>query len=584
LTTEAAAANGVTSVPLWIGPPDRPLCVWLHVPDDGLVTGAVVLCPSMGLEAAYSARAVRALGLRLAHSGWAALRLDYVATGDSAGTWTDPGLVAEWLGNIRIALDYVRGLGAPRVGVVGLRLGATLAAAELDRGGPVDDLVWWDACATGRAYLREQAAFAAFRRTLPWAVEQPDAPSVPGEEGLIEAPGAVFSPSTAADLGSETIVAHDRRLASRELVLTREGRRPERALRERLTMPHVESSDIVGQETLFGEDAVIPLSTLDRIVSWFSEVGGPKGKLVLPDTPAPALHGSAGRPRVAERPLQIGPARLFGMLSEREGGIAPTAPTVVFLNVGLIPHHGPGRLWVELARACAATGKVRALRVDLNGLGESPTRAGGTELRVIPVGVFEDVLDIHRAVAGDGSDLIVMGVCSGADRAIELGLAQPVASICVINPALAFLRWGPDKPPFDDRQTWGTTGPLLSRAMRSLARYRSMVRWVPTPGWWAMKRWLMKETPVDALEHLVESGTNVLLVLGSGESRRIYRGEQRRLAALVSQGGVRLETVPHLDHSLLERLSHDRVAELFGAYVASQADDLTARVDPAARP
>ena len=54
----------------------------------------------------------------------------------------------------------------PRVGVVGLRLGATLAAAELARGGPVDDLVLWDPCATGRSFLREQIAFAAFRRQL----------------------------------------------------------------------------------------------------------------------------------------------------------------------------------------------------------------------------------------------------------------------------------------------------------------------------------------------------------------------------------------------------------------------------------
>jgi hypothetical protein len=552
----------------------------------------------MGLEAAYSTRALRSLGLRLAHSGWAALRLDYAATGDSVGNWTDPGLVAEWLGNVRIAIDYVRGLGAARVGVVGLRLGATLAAAELDRGGPVDDLVWWDACATGRAFLREQAALAAFRRTLGWAVDLPDAPPAAGEEGLVEAPGGVFSPATAADLGSVAVAGNDRGLATRELVLTREGRRPERALRERLTMPHVESSEIVGQEALFGEDAVTPMTTLDRIVSWFSEVGGPAGPLARPDRHGPALHRAPGRPGVSERPLEIGPARLFGMLSEPEGGLARSAPTVVFLNVGLIPHHGPGRLFVELARACAASGKVRSLRVDLNGIGDSPTRAGGTEMSSFPVGALDDLEDIHRAVASDGSDLIVLGVCSGADHAIELGLVQPVAAICVINPALSFLKWGGDdeddddddedttkwnEPPPGDRRTWGTTGPLLSRAMGSLARFRYMVRWVPTPGWWVVKRWLMKGTPVETLEHVVESGTNVLLVLGSGESRRIYRGEQRRLAALAAQGGVRLETVPHLDHSLLERFSHDRVAELFGAYVARQAADLAAPVDPSAQ-
>lgn len=36
-----------------------------------------------------------------------------------------------------------------------------------------------------------------------------------------------------------------------------------------------------------------------------------------------------------------------------------------------------------------------------------------------------------------------------------------------------------------------------------------------------------------------------------------------------------MEIVPDLDHSLLERTSHDRMAELFGAYVASRAADLS---------
>ena len=59
----------------------------------------------MGLEAAYSARGVRDLARRLGAAGWAALRIDYAATGDSAGSWTDPGLVDEWLRSVRTAID-----------------------------------------------------------------------------------------------------------------------------------------------------------------------------------------------------------------------------------------------------------------------------------------------------------------------------------------------------------------------------------------------------------------------------------------------------------------------------------------------
>ena len=575
MTAQGPLVTGVESVPLWIGSSDRPLFAWLDLPDDGLVVGTAVVCPSMGLEAAYSTRAFRDLAHRLARARWAALRFDYAATGDSVGSWTDPGLVAEWLGNVRLAIDFARGLGAARVGVVGMRLGATLAAAELARGEPVDDVVLWDPCASGRSFLREQRALAAFRRELEveWGMRAEDpAPTAleANPDGLVEAPGAVFSSATAGDLGALAIARDDGVLASRELVLPREGRRPERAIAARLSMPHVESLEITGQEALFGERPVTPVPTLERIVSWFSEPGGPLGRVARPEGPPAAVHRALDRPGVRERAVVLGPLGLFGMVSEPEHELTASAPTVLFLNAGVINHQGPGRLWVELARACAAGAAVRCLRVDLNGIGESPTRPGGTELRNFPDGANLDMEDIRSALTVDGSKLMLLGVCSGADHAMEMALAAPVASLWVINPALSFLQWGEDEEAAavaeraeEDRQTWGASGALLSRAMARLERFRGLTRWIPTPGWWFVKRWLMTSSPGRTLERLVHSGVHVVVVVGGGEARRVYRGEQHRLHGLVAGGGLHIETVPDLDHSLLERTSHDRVAGLF---------------------
>jgi hypothetical protein len=39
----------VKSQPRWLGSPDRPLFAWLDVPEDGLVAGAAVVCPTIGL-------------------------------------------------------------------------------------------------------------------------------------------------------------------------------------------------------------------------------------------------------------------------------------------------------------------------------------------------------------------------------------------------------------------------------------------------------------------------------------------------------------------------------------------------------
>ena len=94
------------------------------------------------------------------------------------------------------------------------------------------------------------------------------------------------------------------------------------------------------------------------------------------------------------------------------------------------------------------------------------------------------------------------------------------------------------------------------------------------------KRWLMTGSPVRTLERLGQSGVDVLFVCGTNEAKRVYRGEQRRLHTLIAKGEVRVETVAHLDHSLLERTSHDHVAEMFGAYVARHAAGAVRRPAP----
>jgi alpha-beta hydrolase superfamily lysophospholipase len=576
----------VRSVALWLGSSDRPLFAWLDVPDDGLVYGAAVICPSMGLEAAYATRGLRHLAHRLVGAGWAALRIDYAATGDSAGVWTDPHLVADWLAGLRAGIDYVRDLGVTRTAVVGLRIGATLAAAELARGGPVDDFVLWDPCVSGRAFLREQTAFSAFRRDLAaqWGVSQVgESPGSPegSEAGSVEAPGAMFSAATVSDLTPVAISGTDEGLASRELVLGRKGRSLPRALRERVTQPHVEAAEVEDQEALYDDQPVTPWDALDRIADWLGEGNGPLVQITVPDTGTSAVHRSDGRCGVRERVMELGPARLFAMVSEPEDQLedhrGPPPPTVIFLNVGLLNHHGPDRLWVDLARACASGGHMRCVRVDLNGLGDSPARPGRAELVNFSVDALEDISDIRRAVTDDGGGegVILVGVCSGADHAVASALAQRATSVCMANPAMSPTWWGgattqapsPQQATSDDRPAQAVRQPLYWRLLVRFKGLRRATRWVPNWGWWAAKRWFMKGSPVRTLEQLAQSGVDVLLVSGRDEAETFHKGEHRRLRSLVSAGGVRREVIPHLEHSLLERASRDQAAEILTGYV-----------------
>jgi hypothetical protein len=575
----------VRSVALWLGSSDRPLFAWLDVPDDGLVYGAAVICPSMGLEAAYSTRGLRHLAHRLVGAGWAALRIDYAATGDSAGVWTDPHLVADWLAGVRAGVEYVRDLGVTRTAVVGLRIGATLAAAELAQGGPVDDFVLWDPCASGRAFLREQTALSAFRRDLAtqWGVSQVgESPGSPecSEAGSVEAPGAMFSAATVSDLTPVAISGTDQGLATRELVLGRKGMSLPRALRERVTLPTVEAAEVEGQEALYEDLPVTPWAALDRIAGWLGEGNGPLVQVTLPDTGTSAVHRSGDRCGVRERAMELGPARLFGMVSEPEdqsedhGG--PPPPTVIFLNVGLLSHHGPDRLWVDLARACTSGGHMRCVRVDLNGLGDSPARPGRAELVNFPVDALEDISDVRRAVTDDGGEgVVLVGVCSGADHAVASALAQRATSVCMANPAMAPTWWGgttswapePEVAESADFQSQGATATLYWRLLVRFKRLRGATRWIPNWGWWVAKRWFMKGSPVRTLEQLAQSGVDVLLVTSRHDAESFPKGEHRRLRSLVSAGGVRREIIPYLEHSLLDRASRDQVAEIFTGYV-----------------
>ena len=168
----------MASSALWFGPSERPLFARLHQPAGGVARGAVVLCPPFGLESWKASRAYQVLGAQLASEGFAVLHIDYDGTGDSSGTDDDPERVEAWRRSVSDAVDLMRVGGARHVSLVGMRLGATLAASVSVDCKP-DLLVLWDPCDSGRSYLREQAVLRLVyeagdkigpARSRPWAL------------------------------------------------------------------------------------------------------------------------------------------------------------------------------------------------------------------------------------------------------------------------------------------------------------------------------------------------------------------------------------------------------------------------------
>jgi pimeloyl-ACP methyl ester carboxylesterase len=115
-----------------------------------------VICNQWGAEHINAHRALRQLSRKLSGAGLHVLRFDYFGAGDSAGDKTQADLPG-WENDIKSALAELASItGSMRVNLIGLLLGATLAAkvaVSLDRG--VNSLVLWDPVVNGRAYLDE---------------------------------------------------------------------------------------------------------------------------------------------------------------------------------------------------------------------------------------------------------------------------------------------------------------------------------------------------------------------------------------------------------------------------------------------
>jgi alpha-beta hydrolase superfamily lysophospholipase len=115
---------------------------------------AVVLCQPWGSEYVYAHRAVRQLAVKLAMAGFHSLRFDYFGTGDSGGEAAEADLPG-WEADIEAAVDGVRDMvGTRTVALIGLRVGANLAArVARRRPGEIDAVVLWDPIVSGNPYL-----------------------------------------------------------------------------------------------------------------------------------------------------------------------------------------------------------------------------------------------------------------------------------------------------------------------------------------------------------------------------------------------------------------------------------------------
>lgn len=387
--------------PRWLPLGDQALAVRVHRPQTEDIRRIIVLAPPFGREQVISSRTLRVLAIRAARDHAAlVLRPSWSGTGESTGELpADP--AAAWAAELLELISAGRRLapGTP-VSVIGLRLGAAVAASILGEPGAAESTVLWEPVA-GRRFVREHQAL---RRI---SISQPVAASG------VELPGVLLTDDQAASLGRLRLPGQTAQTPGAEVVI---------------------AEDRVTIEKAYGvasRDAVVPLEIIDDVIRRAAPpivpvAGATAEKGISPAQATRALAdwprswvapGSGGAP-VRQEFVEIGPHRVPGVItSPARAAHAPDRGTMagmVLAAADAEPMDGPTGLWARTARDLAEEG-ITVLRSDRRGIGDGASPEALTEPMPYTEEAVEDVREaiaaLRQRVAGP---IVGAGLCSGA--------------------------------------------------------------------------------------------------------------------------------------------------------------------------
>jgi alpha/beta superfamily hydrolase len=598
----AVAPDLAPPQPVHFGPADQPIAGWWH-PVAGHTPLTVVICAPFGLEDLSAYRSLRYLAQLLNAAGLPTLRFDYAGCGDSAGDSDEGDQLPAWLDSIDAAIDLARTLsGAQRVALVGVRLGALLAADAAARRTDVQSLAAIAPYASGRAFVRECRMLGA-------------AAGVDGlrDDGGLQAGGFVLSGPTCDSLSKLALPKQGPSGFGSALVIDRDDMAPspwsDQLAKLGVT---VEQKVLPGFAAMIDSPhyAVTPQAIMAEVVAWLKNrkretpatTGSAPG--ASPWVNGPVTLTLANGARVREQAIRISASPvLTAQLIEPETPPRGPKRAVLILNTGSERRIGPNRLWVSFARERAALGDT-VMRLDQAGVGESDLRPGSRENDVYGDAVQDDVraaVDWLRNQAG-ATHCTLVGICSGGFHSFQAARGGlPIQSIVPINPMLFY--WHPNISLRDTATTSGgqlvhmnnarrslrdpkkwlgllrgevdVRGLLRVIVARNLRRGRLALRGLAR----ALGRPLPKDLGVD-LRNITRNGTAVHFLFAHGEpGLTLLHEETGRIGRhLQDDGLLRVSMIADADHTFTAASSRTR---LYGALHG--ALDGTTILNPAAK-
>jgi alpha-beta hydrolase superfamily lysophospholipase len=461
---------------------DSRLFAWLHTPAAPRSDIGVVICKPFGYESICSHRSVRAFAEALCALGVPALRFDYAGTGDSSDVDENDDQVRYWVRDVLAAVDELRRTAkVERVCLLGIRLGALLAALAAADSDLIDALILIGPVISGRRYVRELrmtqlAGIALSGGSEPGSESSSGSDTSAGK--ALEAGGFLLSAATLKALSSLDLQARPAPTVRSMLIL--DGDKLPAAKRWAESLAHTSAAlqylnlpGLIEMTMTAPQFAVVPDAMIKATTEWLtglptpaapasspaaasSLIANPVAPNALDASCAPdagpgsaeaailELGGAACDPRISERPVCIpSDLDLFAILTEPSPD-EKRRRAVILLNPGADFHIGASRMYVSLARRWARSGYF-VLRLDLGGIGDSGTRLGRRSDEVFP---DEAIADINRAIEFVRaryaiSDIALAGLCSGAYHALRAAVAgADVNRILMVNPQNYFWKKG----------------------------------------------------------------------------------------------------------------------------------------------
>lgn len=535
-----ARTDSSRGVPGWLEVGTEALSVVTHVPSTR-VRGVMVIAPSMGRESVVAHRALRVLALTAVAQGLLVLRFDWRGTGESTGA-TPSRPAVDWVEDLRgvVALGRSMASSAP-VTVVGLRLGAAVAAAAMATEGAADHTIGWEPV-EGKRWLREHKAL----RKLSLAQ--------PPESAGTEVDGVWFDAAAAASLRALTLPpgSTDHRWST-YLDPDREAAAATYAAASRdARVPRTAIQDIVAQ--------VVGNSRPETSVEVL-EVA------VLPVVRTHLVDGV----EVHEEFVEIGPDRLPGTVTEPVDR-AEVTKAAVLVPADAEPRDGPTGLWARTARLLAARG-VSVLRADRRGMGEAAGLNGDDQPMPYAERTVEDTVQavLHHA-AHTGRRVVGVGLCSGAWLLLRQAKDLPLERVVAVNNlawsprAEFYVRFYTDgviggalggrKALLDDPGSWRSDLKEVLKSLRNVTQRR-----LPT-----VVRPVLSQ--IGLTQHvgqlLSAQSPETVLAMGREDLEALERvGGQREVRRLCKRGAsIHIIDLGDIDHALISYRGRQRVQEM----------------------